>query len=323
MQQLFEGVFLLEGEVGGRPLQLLYLQGALASILLDTGCSNDPEHFIVPQIREAGGDATQLTWIINSHPDLDHTGGNYLMKRLAPQALLACGDVDRVICSGPEELLHLRYDRYRSDHGLYYEGGARQWVFEQSGKPQPIETTFAGGEHIRLSPDWEVEIIALPGHARGHLGILDAKHQALYGGDAIHGEVYYGFDGLPKMPPTYLWADDYLATIRLIEHLPITTYVGCHWPIKRDGEIQAFCSESRRFVHNVDRLLLAALTEPLTLHQACMRLGPALGDWPREVDLELMYAVHANLESLVHRGLVGEDSRTDAGHVLYERSAGV
>ncbi len=320
MQQLFEGVFLLEGDVGGRPLNLLYLQGSQASILWDTGCANDPERFIVPQIIEAGGDPARLTWIINSHPDLDHTGGNHLMKQIAPQALLACGDADRAACSGPEELLRLRYDRYRSDHGLFYDGGARQWVWEQSGKPQPIETTFVGGEHIRLSPDWEVEIVALPGHARGHLGILDANHQALYGGDAIHGEVYHGFDGLPKLPPTYLWADDYLATIRLIEHLPITTYVGCHWPIKRGAGIHDFCVETRRFVERVDHLLMAALQEPLTLREACLKLGPELGDWPREVDLELMFALHANLESLVNRGLVRADRRTDAGHILYVRS---
>ncbi len=319
MQQLFEGVYMLEGDVGGRPLQLMYLRGDMASILWDTGCTKDPERFILTQMWEAGGDPSGLTWIINSHPDLDHTGGNHLMKRLAPQSLLACGDADRVVCSGPEELMRLRYDRYRRDHGLLYDGDGRQGVLQQSGQAQPIETTFAGGEHIRLSSDWEVEIIALPGHARGHLGILDAKHQSLYGADAIHGEVYYGFDGLPKMPPTYLWADDYLATIRLIEHLPITTYVGCHWPIKRGEEIGAFCAESRRFVQHADHLLLAALAEPMTLRDACLHLGPALGAWPREVDLELMYALHANLESLVQRGVVSATGRDGQGHIVFAR----
>ena len=42
MQELFNGVFMLEGDVGGRPLRLMYLQGETASLLLDTGCANDP-----------------------------------------------------------------------------------------------------------------------------------------------------------------------------------------------------------------------------------------------------------------------------------------
>lgn len=305
MQELLDGVFVLEGDVGGRPLRLMYLHGETASLLLDTGCANDPNRFIVPQIRESGGDPSRLTWIVNTHPDLDHTGGNYQMKQLAPQAILACGDADREACSDPEKLMRLRYDAYRGDHALWYQGDARAWVLEQSGKPQPIEVTFVGGERIRLSSDWEVEVVAVPGHAKGHIGILDRRHRAFYGGDAIHGRVYHGFDGLAKLPPTYLHVDDYLSTIRLIEHLPIDTYAGCHWPIKRGAQIADFCAESRDFVHLADRLLREVLTEPRTLREACLALGPKLGDWPHvePLDLELMYALNGHLAQLVDRGL--------------------
>lgn len=311
MKQLFDGVFMLDGEVGGRPLQLMYLQGETASILLDAGCAADPDRFIVPQIQAAGGDPAQLTWIINTHCDLDHTGGNHLMKQRAPGAILACGDADREACSGPQSLFRLRYDAYRAGHGLFYDKDTAQWILDQSGQPQTIECTFVGGEHIRLGPDWEVEIMALPGHSHGHLGILDPKHRALYGGDAIHGSVYLGFDGQPKLPPTYLHVEDYLSTIRLVEHLPITTYAGCHWPLKRGNEIAAFCAESRNFVHQADQYLTILLSprsgqsRPRTLREICLELGPLLGDWPHggAVDLELVYALNGHVERLVRRGL--------------------
>src|SRR5947208_393364 len=83
MQQLFDGVYMLEGEVGGRPLQLVYLKGGTASLLMDTGCAHDPSKFIARQIAEAGGSVADLTWILNTHPDLDHIGGNHEMKQLA------------------------------------------------------------------------------------------------------------------------------------------------------------------------------------------------------------------------------------------------
>lgn len=303
MQQLFDGVSMLEGEVGGRPLQLIYLQGSQASLLLDTGCTNDPEGFIIPQMREAGGDPAQLTWIVNSHCDLDHTGGNHQMKRHAPQARLACGNADREACSGPEALFRLRYDAYRADHQLFY--GDRQSILDQSGQPQPIEVTFVGGERIRLGPGWDVHIMALPGHSRGHLGIYDSRNRALYGADAIHGRVYRGFDGLAKLPPTYLHVDDYLSTIRLIEHLPISTYVGCHWPVQRGPAIRDFCAESRGFVDQADFLLRDFLAQPRTLREICLALGPKLGNWPHgePLDLELMYALNGHVQRLVQRGL--------------------
>ena len=122
MRQLFDGVFMLEGEVGGRPLQFVYLKGDSATMVMDTGCAHDPTKVIAPQIRDAGGRIEDLTWILNTHPDLDHIGGNHEMKRLAPQAILACGEPDRHICQGLDSLMRYRYDAYRADHGIFYEG---------------------------------------------------------------------------------------------------------------------------------------------------------------------------------------------------------
>lgn len=303
MKKLFDGVFLLEGEVGGRPLQLVYLQGQNTSLLLDTGCAGDPARFILPQIGQAGGNPAHLTWIINTHCDLDHIGGNHEMKQVAPEARLVCGDADREACSSAANIMRLRYDAYKERHHLYYSGEGREGVIAQCGQPQPIEVTFTGGEHIRLGPDWDIEILSLSGHSKGHLGLLDRKNQALYAGDAIHGAVYLGFDGTEKMGPTYLHVDDYLSTIRFVEHLAISTYVGCHWPVKHGAEIGEFCVESRQFVQKADHLLREFLIKPHTLAEACLELGPHLGQWPRAVDTELMYALNGHLERLVERGL--------------------
>lgn len=314
MQQLFENVFLLEGEVGGRPLQLIYLQGADASLLLDTGCADDPERFILAEIREAGGDPAALRWIINSHTDLDHIGGNHAMRQAAPQAVLACGDADRAACSDPAILFRVRYDAYRQNHGIFYEGEGRDWIVQQSGQRTPVDVTFTHGEHLRLSDEWYVEIVALPGHAKGHIGLLDRKNNALYGGDAIHGAVYLGLDGTPKMPPTYLHVDDYLHTIDFIDHLPIEIYVGCHWPVKRGVEIAAFCAESRDFVHRTDALMREALTRDwLTLRDLCLELAPQLGNWEHTpaVDLELVYALNGHLENLIREGRLDVRLRGD------------
>ena len=304
LKKLFDGVYMLEGEVGGRPLQLIYLRGKVASLLLDTGCASDPDKFIVPQIREAGGDPAQLDWILNSHPDVDHTGGNYNMKQYAKRALLACGDADREACASGENLIRLRYEAYHADHQIFYED--KTWLNAETSKPQPIDVTFVSGEHLRLSDDWVVEILSVPGHAKGHLAIWDQKNEALYGGDAIHGSVYLGLDGTPKLCPTYLFVDDYLNTIRLIERLPITTYVGCHWPVKRGDEIADFCKESRHFVERADVLLIELLKEPHSLRDICLKLGPQLGDWPHTpaLDLELVFALNGHVTRLVELGLL-------------------
>ena len=304
MKQLFDGVYLLEGEVGGRPLQLVYLKGGSATLLMDTGCGHDPSKFIAPQISHAGGSVGDLTWILNTHPDLDHVGGNHEMKQLAPKAILACGQPDQLACQGLDSLMRYRYDVYRADQQIFYEGETLAWFRAEGGEPEPIDATFRGGESIRLGSGWEVELLAVPGHAKGHLAIYDPIHQALYGGDAIQGRGYRGLDGDMKLGPTYENIDDYLGTIRLIENLPINTYVGCHWPVKQNAEVAEFCRESRDFVETAERVLLEQLSTPHTLREICTVLGPVLGEWPRAADLELVYALNGHLRRLLDRQLI-------------------
>ena len=162
MQHLFDGVFMLEGEVGGRPLQFIYLKGDSASLVMDTGCAHDPTKVIAPQIQEAGGRVEDLTWILDTHPDLDHIGGNHEIKQLAPRAILACGEPDRHACQGLDSLMRYRYDVYRADHQIFYEGDTLKWFQAEGGDPQPTDVTFRGGEHIRLGRSWEVELIPVP-----------------------------------------------------------------------------------------------------------------------------------------------------------------
>jgi glyoxylase-like metal-dependent hydrolase (beta-lactamase superfamily II) len=311
MKKLFDGVYMLEGEIGGRPLQLMYLKGETASLLMDSGCAHDPVKFIAPQISEADGEVSSLTWILNTHPDLDHICGNHEMKKLAPRAILACGDADRHICQGIDALMCYRYDVYRSDHRIGYEGDTLAWIRSEGGEPEPIDVTFRGGEHIRLGPGWELELIAVPGHAEGHLAVYDPLHQALYGADAIHGRGNPGLVGGMKLCPTYENVDQYLATIDRIEHLPITTYVGCHWPVKRGAGIAEFCRESRDFVQTTERLLLDQLTTPQTVRELCTILGPKLGDWPRETDLGLVYVLNGHLRRMCERGVVSSQMRNN------------
>jgi len=138
VQQLFEGVYLLEGAVGGRPLQLVYLRGETGTLLMDTGCAHDPSKFIAGQIKKAGGNPAELTWILNTHPDLDHIGGNHEMKQMATRAILACGEADRHICQGLDSLMRYRYDVSRAYHQIFNDGAALALLHRKAGSRKTL-----------------------------------------------------------------------------------------------------------------------------------------------------------------------------------------
>lgn len=305
-QELFAGAYLLQGLVGGRPLRLPLLVGTERALLVDTGCAGDVEGFILPALRQLGVGPDKLGFVLNTHCDLDHTGGNRGLKEFAPRALLCCGDADREQIEDPQVMFARRYDAYRADHDLFYDPGAREWILTSLGQAQAVDLTLRGGERLRLSPDWEVEVVHLPGHSRGHLGVLDRRHRTLFGGDAIHGAQIPDLEGKPALGPTYLYVDQYLDTIRLIENLGLEQYSGCHWPVKRGAEIAAFCAESRSYTEQAGRLLLEALAAPQTLQELCLGVGPKLGPWPEAVNSEHCYAFGGHLQHLLNHGRIAD-----------------
>ncbi len=305
IMKLFDDVHLIECPVGGRPLRLPLLVGEWHSLLMDTGCASDVPTSILPFLSQAGLPLPRLTYVLNTHCDTDHIGGNHAIKQAAPQARLCCGDADREQIESPTAIYRQRYDAYRT-HGIFYDEATHREMLSALGEAQPVDLTFMGGERLRLGPDWEIQIVHLPGHSHGHLGVLDLKHRALYGGDAIHGSVYLSLNGRPALCPTYLYVEAYLQTIRFIEHLDIDLYCGCHWPVKRGAEIGEFCAESRDFVQRAERFLLEALAEPKTLRALCGELGPKLGGWPEPVHRELAWALSGHLAKLEGEGVVDQ-----------------
>ena len=84
-----------------------------------------------------------------------------------------------------------------------------------------------------------------------------------------------------------------------------------HWPVKHGHEIGDFLDESRRYVEQVDRLMLEALQQAkngATMRDLMSELGPRLGDWPREADELLAFSFAGHLERFEGRGLVKRDS---------------
>ncbi len=325
MQTLFPGVQLIESEYEGRVLRLPLLSGAAGSMLIDTGTTAMARDLVLPAVEEAAGGLERLRWILTTHCDLDHQGGNSVVKQAAPSALLACGTADRELVEEPEKLIGERYDTYRPDHGVAYPERVLEKIRKSYGESQLVDLTFSGGERIRLEADWMLEVVHLPGHSRGHIAILDHLHHALYGGDAIHGEFYPGQDGSPQMPPTYFEVDSYLDSIRTVLALArggaITTYVGSHWPVKREEEIVAFCEEARRFCVHAEQVVLSEIrhSENVRLADLLNRLGPQLGNWPREADSELRFALAAHLDLLERRGDI--HSERQSGFKVYRAKA--
>lgn len=312
--EIAPGIHMLVGAVGTRPLQLFLLRGQDRCVLLDTGCAPDPERLIVPYLAGLGLTPSDVSLVINTHSDLDHCGGNAAFHHLSPTTLFTCGEADRVLIEAPTVLYARRYNAYAEAHGIEYDAPTRGWIMEMLGEACPIDFTWRGGEVLRLSPDWSVEIHSVPGHSPGHLAVFDPRSRTALVADAVHGAGYQNVDGSWAMGPSYVDVAAYLRTIATVRQWGAQTLAGCHWPVQQgEAAITAFLDQTQRFVEQAERAVLEALSgQPhgLTLRELLLTVGPQLGTWPRAADPELVYALSGTMEHLAARGRVAADRST-------------
>ncbi len=292
--EIYPDVYQIQSVFGGRNL-FQYLFVGENVVLVDTGIAETPEKVIFPYLDQLKIPPARLTLAVTTHPDVDHQGGNDAIKRLAPSALLSCGEADRAMVEDPQTLFDQRYNYMRADH----EVGVDLEFLPLAGRKRRMDVTFTGGETIGLAHEWSLDVLHVPGHSHGHLALYDRKHRAVFAGDALHGRGCPKADGSMGIPVTYYYVDVYLSTLRYFESLEMDVFYSGHFPVMCGEEIRNFISESRQTVELFDRVILRELgrhPEGLTLEQLIDSVANAVGDWPRDTWVLAMFPVKGHLD---------------------------
>lgn len=300
--ELYHRAFQIQSEFGGRNL-FQYLLAGDRSVLIDSGTAKTPETTILCYMDRVRFDPARLTFLITTHPDLDHQGGNAAIRKAAPQALLACGEEDREMVSDPNTLYSERYNHLKHDHGVGFD----EQPSPEAGTRCRVDLGFRGGERISLADNWELQVLHVPGHSRGHLTLYDRRHQSAFVSDAIHGHGCPGVNGQMAIPVTYYYIDTYLATLQYFEGLEIQHLYSGHWPNMHGDEISDFLSDSRRTVDRLEARILRGLLhlpKGLTLRELIVEVREEFPEWPTETLDLAMFAVHGHLEHLQQTGKV-------------------
>jgi glyoxylase-like metal-dependent hydrolase (beta-lactamase superfamily II) len=174
-----------------------------------------------------------------------------------------------------------------------------------------MDIGLSGGERFCLGSGWAVELLHTAGHSRGHVSIYDPRSRCAVVGDAVLGNAVLLADGTPAFPPTYRYLDTYLATVQRLQSIAPDLLLTAHYPAYRGPEAAEFLGETRAFADRVETALRGELTPgPVTMTELTERLGPQLGQWPRDADQFLSQPLLGHLERLERYGLV---HRTRAG----------
>jgi glyoxylase-like metal-dependent hydrolase (beta-lactamase superfamily II) len=264
--------------------------GGDGALLVDTGIAGSVAEFVAPKLTELGLPPDALAEVVLTHADVDHYGGDGEVRELAPGARLRAHPLDLPLIESWERIAGERYGWYRK-HGLDYPEDTWHWLEEAAGPDTALDGTVVEGEAIALGGG-ELEVLELPGHSLGHLGLWIAGQRTAIVGDAVMGYGFHDLEGVRVAPPPYQDLEAYRATIARVRLLAPRRLLTTHFPVMEGEAVGAFLDLSRRFTDDLERVL----GDGGSVGEALARAAGALGGYP-EMELELARSIGAHLEA--------------------------
>lgn len=290
--EILPGVHRIESDLGERFMCQYLLVGEARTVLIDTGLAGTPEEIIVPYLESIGLAVGDVDEVIISHADVDHCGGNRVLKEMNPRLRFSCGEVDRYLIEDNHMMLAELYS-WSEPYGFGPDEETKTWILEQLGGDSTIDSGLRGGETLRLGPGRRVEILHLPGHTAGHLGVWDPETGAAIVIDAVLESGIYDRAGNRLIPPRYFDAGCIEGTIRHLQALNPQHLLTAHYPVMQGQEVTDFLDRSLDYTGQLRRVVHEGLGDGITdLWELTQYADEQLGPYP-EMMAELGAPVRA------------------------------
>ncbi|NYF16548.1 glyoxylase-like metal-dependent hydrolase (beta-lactamase superfamily II) [Microbacterium sp. AK009] len=291
-------IYRIDTPLGDRFASLYLVAGATSTLLYDTGVDGTIPAYVLPALARLGRTAAEVTTVVVSHCDVDHFGGVADARDVFPHARIVAGEADVPLIENFDRYLADRAREFREPYGWDEDPAVLAWCRDVTRETR-LDGPAADGEWIDLGGR-VVQIVAVPGHTRGHLAVDVKSADAVLVGDAVLGASVKHADGTTAFPPTYRYVDDYLTTIARLEEKNRELLLTAHYPTMRGTDASKFLAVSRRFAERLDQQVLEVLTaatDGLTFAELLSLLNPSVGDWPVDgTEGALAFPVAGHLE---------------------------
>jgi glyoxylase-like metal-dependent hydrolase (beta-lactamase superfamily II) len=316
IEEVHPRIYKIPSVLGPRRFAQWLVVGDERLLLVDSGIDGTIGEHVTPALRELGRSPADITDVVVTHADVDHYGGNGELRRVAPQARIRSSAEDRPWIESWSMISRERYGWYRG-HRLDYDDGTWQWLEQAAGPDTPLDGTIADGETIDLG-GIAVEIVALPGHSPGHVGVAHHDSGTLIMMDAVLERGLYTTSDELISPPPYGSVEAYQGTIKRLRSLRPARLGTSHYaPIDGDAAVTAFLDASASFVDDLDAVVMSELaTEPRSLEHFWRAGNAALGPF-REMAVELARSVGAHLDKAVAEGRAGTSADASGSPVWH------
>ena len=226
IKKVYENIYMIEVVLPNNPLKALnayVIKGEEKSLIIDTGF-NQKEciEALFNGLKELEINIKDTELLI-THLHSDHSGMANLFQECG--VTIYASEVDgKIINQMTDDLYWKEFDQFKilfgleSDNTTYKEHPGYKYALHS-----PVDLKYLQeGEKIEVS-NYVFEVVSIPGHTPGHLGLYEREHKLFFGGDHILDSITpnIGFWGLEQnilaiyfnsLAKIYLYDIDYLFT---------------------------------------------------------------------------------------------------------------
>jgi glyoxylase-like metal-dependent hydrolase (beta-lactamase superfamily II) len=286
-------IFRIDSRLGSRLLSQWLVVGDERVVLVDSGIAGTVTEHVAPALAELGIAPERLTDVVITHADVDHYGGNAELRRLVPKARIRAHSADRPLIESWQTIAAERYGWYRS-HGLDYDDDTWEWLERAAGPDQELDGELVEGERLDLG-GIELEVLHLPGHSAGHLGLLDPAGGTAIVSDAVMGRGFVDLSEDLVAPPPYVDLAGYRETIERLRMIAPRRIGTAHFPLFEGTAAAGFLDVSETFTDDLESAIETAPSgHGATVAELLPEVSRRLGAYP-QMEVELARSIGAHL----------------------------
>ncbi len=302
VDQVQERIYRVSSVLGVRRFAQWLVVGDGRLLLVDSGVYGTIAEHVLPALAELGRSPADITDVVISHADVDHYGGDAELRRLAPRARIVASAHDRQWLESWAVISGQRYGWYRR-HDLDYDEATWTWLEKAAGPDTPLDGSISDGDVLDLG-GISVEVVALPGHSPGHLGVVHRESGTAIVMDAVLERGLYTTSDDLIGPPPYASVPAYRSSIERLRDIGPERLGTSHYAaVEGRSAVESFLRASAEFTDDLDACVRAELAaEPRPLAEFWRAADAAVGPFP-EMAVELSRSVAAHLDFAVERGI--------------------
>ncbi|MGQ4618634.1 MBL fold metallo-hydrolase [Nocardia sp. R7R-8] len=296
------------------------LEGPRGLVVIDPGWfGNHTEAAMSAALRQLGYQLDDIVTCLATHHHWDHYSQAYAWRGTLGCELLI-GEGERHSLEG------FRADagRFPNHAAILAQCGAPNVALELAHAPVPEhelgvasglpDRWLEHGEQIELRGGDTIEVIATPGHTRGHVVFHHQANGLLFTGDHIlpHITPSIGFEWAPEPHPLR----SYIASLELVHGLPDAVVLPSHGPVTASSHrrVEELLDHHQHRLDEVCEEIAAGASTTYEVAQALRwtRRELRLDDLPVDHQLSAITEIHAHLDVLT---LLGRVRYTDRSNV--------